>query len=860
MKNNFTHYKTYHIIILIFTILLSFVSCKNDFQIYDLVEIGDNIYTKFAVNETYYFFSSISNVKVNEYISYYISKPIQECNISYTFLDSNDSSSIKEEDIENYSFNQIFLDGLNYDKYFKSIIKTEESQKGLLLSMIINDFSETEISTTIQRINLTIVNQGNTTLYFNTQYNYLFLNFTQYIFNNDIFIISSKCDKRLLYYYSISSQNLYKNNNYAKFIYFTNEEQTKILKYIEIDSDKEEEFYITINVFETKRFFLFDELTLGNSVNRYAIPIELSTNNYNYEDVYIITTPSFKVFYKQILGEVDAYYLSLKNYSKIDDIFTHEIERMNKFDADNIIDSFNINLIYFKTLNHKPAFLEFYFVDYTSNYGMVEGDTRVDVYYESSMWNHRLYFFSSYDNISITFELLVCKLDDNENINIDLGDNQIELNKFNQTITLENINIVSGEYPVTSKKECALKIQLGENKNSTAYTLEENIENNIVPYKRIYFEYPKIDEDNHYFVDIKPDMTCSVFYEDKSNKIHKFNPYFIKSSFLSLDNQIRYNPYKIFENEYNLTYWMNCYFDKDAQHSDEYPFSIKKIAKIDAVYRKIILPNNYTEYIFPQISSDGYIIIQNSKLFENNKYYDKPLLTIGNFEKYIMLKNYIFSVHKGDIQKILIKSENTCFLSMNFINKANINDFYNDLYNMIDKKKYYNATLGYKGVYTVSIEPLILNKNIKYIIYSSIDNININNNVDKIFENFGGILDNKTFEKESNDIIKYELDLGKLNVNTIYLLVVGIDIDLGYNYNYDIKSFDYKYEINEEEEKNQEQPQDKDNDNNKIKTWVIILIVILIILIIGVVIFIIIRKIKKKNTSSLDIEGSLVDK
>lgn len=140
MKNNFTHYKTYHIIILIFTILLSFVSCKNDFQIYDLIEIGDNIYTKFAVNETYYFFSSISNVKVNEYISYYISKPIQECNISYTFLDSNDLSSIKEEDIENYSFNQIFLDGLNYDKYFKSIIKTEESQKGLLLSMKINDF------------------------------------------------------------------------------------------------------------------------------------------------------------------------------------------------------------------------------------------------------------------------------------------------------------------------------------------------------------------------------------------------------------------------------------------------------------------------------------------------------------------------------------------------------------------------------------------------------------------------------------------------------------------------------------------------------------------------------------------------
>ena len=104
-----------------------------------------------------YFYTSLTSVKVNEHISFFISKEITKFGISYCFLEIDNYKDISDANINNYSFNETFgfIDSFNF---FKTIFKTNKNQNGLLLKMKILDYdNSTSTLFNISRINLTFV-------------------------------------------------------------------------------------------------------------------------------------------------------------------------------------------------------------------------------------------------------------------------------------------------------------------------------------------------------------------------------------------------------------------------------------------------------------------------------------------------------------------------------------------------------------------------------------------------------------------------------------------------------------------------------------------------------------------------------
>ena len=122
------------IIIFCFIISLSLVIEIKSIVIHPLNIINQNYVIHIDNSSVYYFYTSLTNVKVNEHISYFISKEITSFKISYYFLENDDYQKITDSDINNFTFNET-LGFIDRDNFFKTIFKINNNQKGLLLKM-----------------------------------------------------------------------------------------------------------------------------------------------------------------------------------------------------------------------------------------------------------------------------------------------------------------------------------------------------------------------------------------------------------------------------------------------------------------------------------------------------------------------------------------------------------------------------------------------------------------------------------------------------------------------------------------------------------------------------------------------------
>ena len=144
-------------LIFIYLLLYMFsgIKTKESLDIKPLNTIGETINEAYIENNTYYFFSSVADVQVNEPIAYFISKQIAALNISYIFLGNDNYSDMNEDQIKNYTFNYT-KSNMEGDNLFKIIFKTNENQKGLLLKMFTSE-KKPPTSFTITRINFSII-------------------------------------------------------------------------------------------------------------------------------------------------------------------------------------------------------------------------------------------------------------------------------------------------------------------------------------------------------------------------------------------------------------------------------------------------------------------------------------------------------------------------------------------------------------------------------------------------------------------------------------------------------------------------------------------------------------------------------
>jgi len=162
-------------------------------MVYRLNEVGDKLELKSDINETYYFFTPINNLKVNDAISYYITYSVPRFSISYTFLETDEYNSITEENINKYNFNST-SDNTDYNMFFKTVIKRDDTQKGLLLKMNLLNIDKDKDSFNISRINMTLSERKDQTFvinkneekYFFLILTMIFLNFMMYLYFNQI--------------------------------------------------------------------------------------------------------------------------------------------------------------------------------------------------------------------------------------------------------------------------------------------------------------------------------------------------------------------------------------------------------------------------------------------------------------------------------------------------------------------------------------------------------------------------------------------------------------------------------------------------------------------------------------------------
>ena len=179
--------------------LLFILANQNDIEIYRLNEIGESQALEIEDNQPFYFFSPISDINTNEAISYLISKEIKKFTIGYIFLESDKYEEINKDNIQKYSYNETF-GYLDFDKYFKTIFKTKDNQKGLLFKLNIKENEESIKNFTITRINLIVINSLNSTILIKDQFNYFYLNVISYLDQYDIFVFNSNAKKRIEYY------------------------------------------------------------------------------------------------------------------------------------------------------------------------------------------------------------------------------------------------------------------------------------------------------------------------------------------------------------------------------------------------------------------------------------------------------------------------------------------------------------------------------------------------------------------------------------------------------------------------------------------------------------------------------------
>ena len=196
---------------------------------------------------------------------------------------------------------------------------------------------------------------------------------------------------------------------------------------------------------------------------------------------------------------------------------------------------------------------------------------------------------------------------------------------------------------------------------------------------------------------------------------------------------------------------------------------------------------------------------------------------------------------KGDIFKIV-----NINLGGNYIYKINILNISNYNNNINYEKKEFKTKMFIKEKkQTFYIEPFVLNKNIKYVLH-----LCKSDQLELIYNNYGGISINKTLEKNSttNDVIEYTFENFDSNfsfVNYKYVFVIATDFETGYTYKYLFRGADYIDTIVNEE--------NKSNTNMPLIIFGIIFGIFIIILIIVLVL-----RNKNMKKESLEIKNGIL--
>ena len=797
-------------------------------MVYRLNEVGDKLELKSDINETYYFFTPINNLKVNDAISYYITYSVPRFSISYTFLETDEYNSITEENINKYNFNST-SDITDYNMLFKTVIKRDDTQKGLLLKMNLLNIDKDKDSFNISRINMTLSERKDQTFVINkNEEKYFFFDFDNDFFEfYDVFIFQSNLG--LIKYYGA---NVMKSDDEsheifglyygeASYIYINSKYEPR-LRYINIKANETNSIILNVKFFKKNKFLVQEDNNIVNNIELCNMYPNLNEKYYlfslkDFDDQYI--------FYNKLYGDLESYYVFLDEVNNLDDFLNNKKQNMKKFEYPLLIKKkSNMKMLtYFKCLNNSPTILDLYNIN---EEGFISNKSDEYIILQSNETkNARIY--QNYNNINASFEYMGCELDENEFISIKFGEYEFKFDKNTKKNKLNNINVVFKNFNLASnsQKSCAIKVELGQNDNYTVYPLKEDNYTNTTTQK-IFFVSPKVEEKYHYY--IKGLYDAYQYYE--GNEIYSFhghlNPLKTDITFIvDVDNTGKLI-------EHNLTHL--TYFNNVKSNST---FNVKKIKELEVDINKFFYMEKYSEYILPEIKSD-HLIISIQHLYDSHSGAYPYIKINDHYFNYNFLKKkfQFIKLDKGDIFKIVNFDGYLTFK----INILNISNFNNNI--VYEKKKVDIKKFAEEKKITFYIEPFALNKNIKYVLHI-FNNIAKSNYIFEIFNNFGEISKNITLEKNStsNDDIEYtfeSLDSIDSFGNDLDFSVIATDLETGYVYSY--------------EEGKQEYIGHKDN---KFIKPLIVFGVIVVIIIIILIVFFVVRKRKREN-SSIDIKNN----
>ena len=611
-------------------VCIYFKLVANTLKIYPLNEVGEKLELKSDKNETYYFFTPINNLRVNDIISYYISNDIYKFNISYTFLETDKCDNImKEEDINKFTFNYTLNNFMDYENFFKTIIKTNDAQKGLLLKMKIK--GKTGDSFTISRINMTFSERKNQTFVINkNEDKYFYFDFDQnFVELYDAIIFSSNetmtiYPARLIEYIKNEEREVFEGtdlyNTQKAFIYI-NHEYAPRLRYINIKTNETNSISLYVKIFKKNKFLVQEESNIANNIelcNMYP--------NQN-EKYYIYNLKDYEqhfIFYNKLYGNFESYYIFLNELNDLDN-FLNDKKNMKKFEYPILINKHeNMKLLtYFKCINDSPTLLDLYNIE---KYDVIK-DNLDNYFILQNNETKKIKVYQDYNNSNISFGYLGCELDEDEFITIKFSEYEYILDKNKKKTKLNNVNIVTKDFNLisNSKKSCIIKIELGQNNNYTIYPLKE-YNYTINSGENLFFISPNEEEKYHY--SIKSSFNAYRYYEeDELYSFHKYLKPTVKNEFHSIEVE---NSGKLIN--HNLTHL--TYFSSVKSKST---FTIKKIKELNLDINKFFSVEIYTEYIFPEIKSD-HIIISVQILYDPYVYkytYFKLMIII------LIIKNFL---------------------------------------------------------------------------------------------------------------------------------------------------------------------------------------------------------------------------
>ena len=275
-------------------------------DIHPLNEINQACNLEINKSIDYYFYTSITNVKNNEQISYFVSSEITKFNISYYFLEKDNYQNLTDSDINKFTFNET-LGFLDYGKFFKIIFKTSDKYKGLLLKMrIISHQNSGSNLFEISKINLTYLTPPDITISMPENKTYYFYINYYYFLQYDIFVFTSYGNKTIKEFIINSNSYNPEINEYSRDNFLFVHERRYTDSILKLKTYQNENIFINIKFLPNNTLIeKYDDYS-----NLGIEQIQLSLPNSGYHEIYFIKNDKhFNYFLREISGKYEASYI-----------------------------------------------------------------------------------------------------------------------------------------------------------------------------------------------------------------------------------------------------------------------------------------------------------------------------------------------------------------------------------------------------------------------------------------------------------------------------------------------------------------------------------------------------------------------